>query len=89
MVRWTTGYKPDLAMVSSTESGTPVIFFAIWELVTVREFIIWWHDRWHHPASCGRVIACPLGPAVLCSRSEETKWLGDVDSVIKGLMSPR
>jgi hypothetical protein len=51
VVPWTVGYEPELATVSSTVSGTLVILFAIWELTTDREFITWWHDRWHHPAS--------------------------------------
>ena len=50
VVPWTVGYEPELATVSSMVSGTLVILFAIWELMTDREFITWWHDRWHHPA---------------------------------------
>jgi SPW repeat len=48
---WTVGYESVSATVSSIVSGTLVILFAIWELMTDREFITWWHDRWHHPAS--------------------------------------
>ena len=51
VVPWTVGYEPELATVSSMVSGTLVILFAIWELMTDREFINWWHDRWHHRAS--------------------------------------
>ena len=51
VVPWTVGYEPELATVSSMVSGAMVILFAIWELMTDREFITWWHDRWHHPAS--------------------------------------
>ena len=47
---WIFGYEPELATVSSMVSGILVILFAIWELMTDREFITWWHDRWHHPA---------------------------------------
>jgi hypothetical protein len=48
---WTVGYEPVSATVNSVVSGILVILFAIWELMTDREFITWWHDRWHHPAS--------------------------------------
>jgi SPW repeat len=51
VVPWTVGSEPESATVSSMVSGTLVILFAIWELTTDREFITWWHDRWHHPAS--------------------------------------
>jgi len=27
-----------------------VILFGGWELMTDRDFTIWWHDRWHHSA---------------------------------------
>ena len=39
------------ATVSSVVSGILVILFAVWELMTDRDFTTWWHDRWHHPAS--------------------------------------
>jgi hypothetical protein len=48
---WTIGYEPESTIVNSMVSGALVILFAIWELTTDREFITWWHDRWHHPAS--------------------------------------
>jgi hypothetical protein len=51
MAPWTVGYGSELATVNSVVSGILVILFAIWELMTDREFITWWHDRWHHPAS--------------------------------------
>jgi hypothetical protein len=51
VVPWTVGYEPELATVSSMVSGALVILFAIWELMTDREFITRWHDRWHHRAS--------------------------------------
>jgi hypothetical protein len=25
--------------------------FAAWDLITDRDFINWWHDRWHHPVA--------------------------------------
>jgi hypothetical protein len=28
-----------------------VILFAAWELMTDRDFITWWYDRWHHPVA--------------------------------------
>jgi hypothetical protein len=32
-------------------SGILVILFAAWELMTDRDFINRWHDRWHHPVA--------------------------------------
>jgi hypothetical protein len=32
-------------------SGILVILLAAWELASDRDFIVWWHDRWHHPTS--------------------------------------
>ena len=48
---WTVGYESTSATVSSTLSGILVILFAIWELMTDREFATWWHDRWHQRAT--------------------------------------
>jgi hypothetical protein len=48
---WTVGYESVSATVSSIVSGMLVILLAAWELMTDREFITWWHDRWHHPAN--------------------------------------
>ena len=48
---WTVGYESVSATVSSTVSGILVILFGAWELKTDRDFITWWHDRWHHPAN--------------------------------------
>jgi SPW repeat len=48
---WTVGYEPASATVSSVVSGILVIVFAAWELMTDRDFVAWWHDRWHHTAS--------------------------------------
>ena len=48
---WTVGYESVSATVNSMVAGILVILFAVWELVTDRDFITWWHDRWHHPAS--------------------------------------
>jgi SPW repeat len=50
-VPWTIGYESVSAIVSSMVSGILVILFGVWELMTDRDFIAWWHDRWHHPAS--------------------------------------
>ena len=47
---WTFGYEAVSATVSSVLSGILVILFAVWELVTDREFVTWWHDRWNHTA---------------------------------------
>jgi hypothetical protein len=51
VVPWTVGYESVSATLSSMVSGTLVILFGAWELLTDRDFITWWHDRWHHPAS--------------------------------------
>jgi len=32
-------------------SGILVISFAAWELMADRDFINWWHDRWHQPVA--------------------------------------
>jgi hypothetical protein len=47
---WTIGYEQVTAMVSSVLSGILVILLAGWELMTDRDFVAWWHDRWHHRA---------------------------------------
>ena len=51
MVPWTLGYESVSATVSSALSGVLVILLAVWELATDRDFMTWWHDRWHHRAS--------------------------------------
>jgi hypothetical protein len=48
---WVVGYESVSATVSSAASGLLVILFAAWELATDRDFITWWHDRWHHTAT--------------------------------------
>jgi hypothetical protein len=50
---WTVGYESvsATATASSMVSGILVILFGAWELTTDRDFITWWHDRWHHPAT--------------------------------------
>ena len=48
---WTVGYESVSATVSSMASGILVILFAAWELMTDRDFVTWWHDRWHHTAT--------------------------------------
>ena len=47
---WTVSYEPGAATVNSVLSGLLVILFAVWELMTDRDFSTWWHDRWHHGA---------------------------------------
>jgi hypothetical protein len=49
-VPWTVGYEVS-ATINSMVSGALVILFAVSDLMTDRDFITWWHDRWHHPAS--------------------------------------
>jgi len=51
VVASTVGYEWRSATLSSMVSGTLVILFGAWELLTDRDFITWWHDRWHHSAS--------------------------------------
>lgn len=51
VVPWTVGYESVSATASSTLSGILVILLAVSELWSDREFITWWHDRWHHSAS--------------------------------------
>jgi SPW repeat len=48
---WTVGYESTSATVNSALSGLLVIAFAVWELITDRDFTTWWHDRWHHRAN--------------------------------------
>jgi hypothetical protein len=48
VVPWTVGYESVSATLSSMVSGTLVILFGAWELLIDRDFITWWHDRWHH-----------------------------------------
>jgi hypothetical protein len=51
VVPWSVGYESASATVSSVTSGILVILFAAWELMTDRDFIAWWNDRWHHPVT--------------------------------------
>jgi hypothetical protein len=51
VIPWTIGYESVSATVSSVISGILVILFAAWELAGDRDFVVWWHDRWHHPTS--------------------------------------
>ena len=51
VVPWTIGYESVSATASSMVSGILVILLGVWELVTDRDFITWWHNRWHHRAS--------------------------------------
>jgi SPW repeat len=48
---WTFDYEAVSTTVSSMISGILVTMLGAWELVTDRDFITSWHDRWHHPAS--------------------------------------
>ncbi|MES2028081.1 MAG: SPW repeat protein [Pseudomonadota bacterium] len=48
---WAIGYESGSATASSMVSGILVILFAAWELMTDRDFITSWHDRWHHLTS--------------------------------------
>src|SRR6266446_9535552 len=41
---WTVVYESASATVSSMVSGILVILFAVWELMTDRDFNTWWHD---------------------------------------------
>ena len=48
---WAVGYESVSATINSALSGVLVILLAIWELMTDRDFITWWHDRWHQRAT--------------------------------------
>jgi hypothetical protein len=48
---WAVGYEPASATVNSVVTGLLVILFAAWELAADRDFITWWHDRWHRTAN--------------------------------------
>jgi hypothetical protein len=48
---WTIGYEQASATANSVLSGILVILLAVSELWSDREFITWWHSRWHHSAS--------------------------------------
>ena len=48
---WAISYESAIATSSSMVTGILVMFFAVWEMMTDREFIKWWHDHWHHPAA--------------------------------------
>jgi hypothetical protein len=47
---WSVGYDSLTAALSSVVTGILVMILAVWEMMTDREFIAWWHDHWHHPA---------------------------------------
>ena len=51
VVPWTLGFESPAATVNSALVGTLVIVFAVWEMMTDREFIIWWQSRRHHSAA--------------------------------------
>jgi hypothetical protein len=48
---WAVGYESASATASSMVAGILVILFGAWELMTDRDFMTSWHDRWHHTAS--------------------------------------
>ncbi|MGB9052313.1 MAG: SPW repeat protein [Pseudolabrys sp.] len=54
---WTVGYESVSATVSSMVSGTLVIFFGAWELMTDRDFTTWWHESLASPSQLRRVVA--------------------------------
>jgi SPW repeat len=43
---WAFNYESTAATSSSMITGVLVIVFAIWLMVTDREFVSWWNDRW-------------------------------------------
>ena len=51
VVTWTTWFESGSARTNRIRSGILVILLGAWELMTDRDFMTWWHDRWHHPAS--------------------------------------
>lgn len=48
---WAIGYESATATFNSMVTGILVMFFAVWEMMTDREFITWWHDHWPHRAA--------------------------------------
>lgn len=48
---WVVGYDSRLAVANSIFAGTAVIFFALSELMTDREFQLWWDHLTHRPAA--------------------------------------
>ncbi|HEX9389843.1 MAG TPA: SPW repeat protein [Usitatibacteraceae bacterium] len=51
VVPWVLGFESRSATFNSAMVGVLVIVFAVWEMMTDRELIIWWHDHWHHHAA--------------------------------------
>ena len=47
LMPWAVGYETTSATVSSVLAGILVSIFAVWELLTDRDFTTWWHDHWH------------------------------------------
>jgi hypothetical protein len=45
LMPWAVGYET--TSVSSVLAGILVSIFAVWELLTDRDFTTWWHDHWH------------------------------------------
>ena len=48
---WSISYESATATFSSMVTGVLVTLFAVWEMLTDREFITWWQEHWHHPAA--------------------------------------
>lgn len=44
-------YGSITAVISAVASGALVMTFALWEIMTDREVIAWWHDHWHRGAA--------------------------------------
>jgi hypothetical protein len=47
---WAIGYESQAASISGVMTGVLIIALAVWEMMTDREFMTWWHEHWHHPA---------------------------------------
>ena|SRR5258706_4188019 len=72
---WTVGYESISATVSSVASGILVILFAAGELMTDRDFINWWHDRWHRLIGCGNIRRTHRGDRLCLPGNGQWRWL--------------
>ena len=50
---WTLGFRSPAATLKSALMSALVIAFAVWEMMTDREVITWWHNRPNHAFQAG------------------------------------
>ena len=53
IVPWTLGFRSPAATLKRALMGALVIAFAVWEMMTDREVITWWHNRPNHAFQAG------------------------------------